>query len=100
MLKGDAIMMRVPASVVKSESTNQLKNVFDQSLAVLCGDEDVVAKDAHSLPIRQRGIPQQGDVRKRALNDAANALASLWKISGADRGKLSRDEARSSRDDS
>ncbi len=98
MLKGDAIMMRVPASVVKSESTNQLKNVFDQSLAVLCGDESVVAKDAHSLPIRQRGVPQQADVRKRALNDAVHALASLWKISGSGRGKLERDEARSGRD--
>lgn len=91
-------MMRDPAGVVKSESANQLKNVFEQSLAVLCEDESVVAKDAHSLPIRQRGIPQQADVRKRALNDAANALASLWKISGSGRGKLPRDEARSSRD--
>jgi hypothetical protein len=96
MLKG-ATMMREPVSAVQPESANQLKNVFEQSLAVLCEDEGGVAKDAHSLPIRQRGVPQQADVRKRALNDAANALASLWKISGPGRGKIPR-EARSSRD--
>jgi hypothetical protein len=90
-------MMREQASAVKPESTDQLRNVFDQSLAVLCEDKGVVARDAHNLPIRQREVPQQADVRKRALNDAANALASLWKISGPGRGKLSRDEVRSSR---
>jgi hypothetical protein len=94
----DAIMMREPASVMKPESTNQLKNVFEQSLAVLCEDENVAAKDAHSLPIRHRSIHPQADVRKRALNDAANALASLWKISGPGRGKVSRGETCSSRD--
>jgi hypothetical protein len=90
-------MMREPASVVKLESMIQLKSVFEQSLAVLCDDAGVVEKAAYSLPIRQRGTPRQAEVRKRALHDAANALASLWKISGSGCGKLPHGEARSSR---
>jgi hypothetical protein len=58
-------------------SANYLKKVFDQSLAIL-------SEGAGSVQARRRSVPLRIDavnLQKRALSDAANALASLWKIS-------------------
>jgi hypothetical protein len=61
----------------KPISANHLKNVFDQSLAILC-------EGATSARVRRSSLPLHIDaanLQKRALSDAANALAALWKIS-------------------
>jgi hypothetical protein len=61
----------------KSGSTTHLKDVFDQSLAVLC-------EGASSGRVRRSCLPLHIDaanLQKRALSDAADALAALWKIS-------------------
>ena len=59
-----------------SGSANHLKNIFDQSLAILC-------EGANSVRVRRSSLPLHVDavnLQKRALSDAANALAALWKI--------------------
>jgi hypothetical protein len=61
----------------KSGSADHLKKVFDQSLAIL-------SEGAGSVQVRRRSVPLHIDavsLQKRALSDAANALATLWKIS-------------------
>jgi hypothetical protein len=57
-------------------SASQLKNIFDQSLAILCDG-------ANSVRVRRSSLPLHIDafnLQKRALSDAANALAALWKV--------------------
>jgi hypothetical protein len=61
----------------ESGSPSHLKNVFDNSLAILC-------EGAGSVRVRRSSVPLHIDavsLQKRALTDAANALAALWKIS-------------------
>lgn len=61
----------------KSGSTTHLKDIFDQSLALLC-------EGASSRRVRRSSLPLHIDaasLQKRALSDAADALAALWKIS-------------------
>jgi hypothetical protein len=67
------------AVTVKEESgsANHLKNIFDQSLAILCEDADAVRVRRSSLPLHIDAV----NLQKRALSDAANALAALWRIS-------------------
>jgi len=55
-------------------STEYLKGIFDQSLAVLCESKDVSPR---SLPLHISAA----DLQKRALTDAAKALTMLWRIS-------------------
>jgi hypothetical protein len=65
-------------------STNRLKNIFDQSLAIL-------SEGANSVRVRRSSLPLHMDtvnLQKRALSDAANALSELWKISGTRSPKL------------
>jgi hypothetical protein len=61
----------------KPISENHLKNVFDQSLAILCEGVDSVRVRRSSLPLHI----DASSLKKRALSDAANALTALWKIS-------------------
>jgi hypothetical protein len=70
------------------ESTNQLKSMFEQSLAVLREDKpqhnNVTTKNSQNVRIRRDFFPLHIDaasLQKRALDDAAKALAALWKIS-------------------
>jgi hypothetical protein len=65
------------------ESVIHLKTVFEKSLAVLSEGKDALTKDTRigrasrsSTPIRINAV----DLQKRALDDAAHALATLWKV--------------------
>lgn len=69
----------------KSGSMTHLTDIFDQSLAVLEGDS--------SARLRRSCLPLHIDAAKlqeRALSDAADALAALWKISKTRSPKLQR----------
>ncbi|MGB6387550.1 MAG: hypothetical protein WBE45_20790 [Terriglobales bacterium] len=68
----------------KSGSANHLKNIFDQSLAILCGGASSVRVRRSSLPLHVDAV----NLQKRALSDAADALTALWKISGTKSPKL------------
>jgi hypothetical protein len=75
----------------ESDSTNQLKSIFDQSLAVLCEGEDTVKSGLQSERLPRKSLPLRIDavnLQKRALDNAAKALATLWKISEPKRTKL------------
>jgi hypothetical protein len=75
----------------ESNSTNHLKSIFDQSLAVLCESKDPAKTGLQTEPLRRSSLPLHVDavnVQKRALNSAAKALATLWKISEPKRPKL------------
>jgi hypothetical protein len=74
----------------KPESTKYLKNIFEQSLVVLCEDKSSAA-ETHlqhaSLPVYMDPV----NLQKRALLEAAKALAALWNISDlTDRAKYNR----------
>jgi hypothetical protein len=68
----------------KSVSENHLKTIFDQSLAILCEGAGSVRLRRSSLPLHIDAV----NLQKRALSDAANALAALWKISESKSSKL------------
>jgi hypothetical protein len=75
----------------ESNSTNDLKSIFDQSLAVLCEGKDALKTGSQTERLRRRSLPlhaDAGNLQKRALDDAAKALATLWKISEPKRPKL------------
>jgi hypothetical protein len=61
-------------------SQENLQNIFNHSLAVLCESKDVSPR---SLPLHISAA----DLQKRALSDAANALTRLWKVSESKRAK-------------
>jgi hypothetical protein len=72
------------------ESTNRLKSIFDQSLEVLCNDKDA-SPQAGNPQKRCASLPLHIDatnLHKRALEEAAKALTTLWNISGTRRAKL------------
>lgn len=63
----------------KPSSANNLKKVFDQSVAILCDG-------ANSVRVRRSSLPLHIDafnLQKRAMSDAASALAALWKITSS-----------------
>jgi hypothetical protein len=73
-------------TVTESDSTNHLKSIFDQALAVLCEHNDSVRPRSQTERLRRGSLPLHIDavsLQKRALDNAAKALATLWKISGA-----------------
>ena len=75
----------------ESDSTNHLKSIFDQSLAVLCEGKDTVKTGSQTDWLRRKSLPLHIDavnLQKRALDNAAKALATLWKISEPKRAKL------------
>lgn len=75
----------------ESDATNQLKSIFDQSLAVLCEGKDTVMTGSQTERLRRRSLPLRLDavnLQKRALDNAAKALATLWKISEPKRTRL------------
>jgi hypothetical protein len=77
--------MKVASAINQQDgSTSRLKNIFDQSLAIL-------SEGANSVRVRRSSLPLHIDpvnLQKRALSDAANALSELWKISGTRSPKL------------
>ena len=75
----------------ESNSTSHLKSIFDQSLAVLCENNNTVKTGSQAERLLRSSLPLHVDVvnlQKRALDNAAKALATLWKISGPKRPKL------------
>jgi hypothetical protein len=65
----------------KPDSTRRLRNIVEQSIAVLCERNGAAVGSAKRL--RQRFLPIHVDsvsLQKCALTTAANALAALWKI--------------------
>jgi predicted HicB family RNase H-like nuclease len=82
-------MSNAMTATEESNSTNHLKSIFDQSLAVLC--EDSANTGSQTKRQRRSSLPLHVDavnLHKRALDNAAKALASLWKISEPKRPKL------------
>jgi len=79
-----------------SNSTNQLKSIVKESLAVLCGSKDSPRTNSEGTETqtgspRPRSLPLHVDavnLRKGALVNAAKALAVLWKVSEPGRPKL------------
>lgn len=76
------------------DSKNHLKNVVEQSLAVLCesGESAKMMKAQPGLASR-RSLPLHVDpanLQTRALGDAAKALAELWKLSRPGRERVPR----------
>jgi hypothetical protein len=95
------------------DSTNHLKSIFEQSLAELRedknhksnnvrtnndknnnnnDDKNLVKKTRPQVRVRRDFLPlhiDHANLQKRALDEAAKALAALWKISGPGHAKLS-----------
>ena len=64
-------------AINQNQDTTHLKMVFEQSLALL-GE-----RKSEFSQVRTRGVPlhiDPGVMQKRALDDAANALATLWRV--------------------
>ena len=96
--EGGQIMSNVMTATEESNSTNHLKSIFDQSLAALCEGGDPVKTGSQTQ--RRSSLPLHVDavnLQKRALDNAAKALASLWKISEHKRPKLQRSATHYSR---
>jgi hypothetical protein len=77
-------MRNAPTVNEQPGSANRLKNIFDESLAILCEGGGAPTVRRSSIPLHIDAISLQ----KRALSDAASALAALWKISKPTSSKL------------
>lgn len=73
-IEAEIKMNRVVNTATNVNSQENLQNIFDHSLAVLCESKDVSPR---SLPLHISAA----DLQKRALSDAAKALTMLWKVS-------------------
>jgi hypothetical protein len=77
---------------LSKNSTSHLKNIVEQSLAVLRKNKDSTETTPRSAPLlRRRTLPLYVDaanLEKRALTDAANALSVLWKVSKPSRTRV------------
>jgi hypothetical protein len=77
-------------SSVKSESVHHLQTVYEQSLVVLSQDSYTLSGNSPKVRLCRAALPLHADalnLQKRALHNAASALATLWKISGSGRAK-------------
>lgn len=75
----------------QSDSPNHLKSIVEQSLGVLREGKESEVAAAQKRPLRRRSLPIHFDVfnrERRALLEAAKALATLWKIPEPRRVKL------------
>jgi hypothetical protein len=73
------------------ESTQHLKSIFEQSLAVLREDKNVIKKSRPNVRLRRDFLPlhtEPANLEKVALDEAAKALAVLWRVSGTGRSRL------------
>jgi hypothetical protein len=83
---GKALMTNDLAAKQGTESIHHLKCIFEQSLAVLGEDKknlNIKKGIRPHEPVRRDFLPLHIDpanLQKRALDDAAKALAALWKI--------------------
>ena len=89
--KAAKIMIDKTAGNEKCDSAKHLANIFEQSLAVLCDGKKALTANRpigralrNSLPVYIDAVSLQ----KRALDDAAKALATLWNIEEPGRAKL------------
>jgi hypothetical protein len=90
MTSGTTTTMTMTTESEKSGSASHLKNIFDQSLAVLC-DGNGKSNGKSSVPSHRSSLPLHLDavnLQKLALTNAANALAALWKVSDRKPAKL------------
>jgi hypothetical protein len=74
-----------------TESAHHLRDIVEQSIAVLCERDEAAAKQAQVRA--SRFLPLHADrasMQKAALTNAAKALASLWNVSRPGRAKHSR----------
>lgn len=72
------------AMKTSSDSAGRLRKALEQSLAALSACEESAGVTPSDLRSRFRSMPIRIDplsFKKRALNDAATALAALWKAS-------------------
>jgi len=85
-------MIKDKASNAQPDSTNQLMSIFDESLAVLSEDKkDAKPQKGQKIRNLRLTLPIHVDpvnLQKRALDEAAKALTSLWKISDPRRARL------------
>jgi hypothetical protein len=73
------------------DSNNHLKDVVEQSLAVLGDGQRCAGTKPQAQTSLRSALPlhvDRANLQKRALTDAATALAALWKISKPRRVKL------------
>ena len=73
-----------------TESAHHLRDIVEQSIAVLCEPDQAAAKKAQVRA--SRFLPLHADratVQKAALTNAAKALAALWNVSRPGRAKHS-----------
>jgi hypothetical protein len=80
------VVMAKGAHAIKtnSDSAERLRKSLEQSLAALAACEEQAGGTPGILQNRFRSMPLRIDplsFKKRALNDAATALAALWKTS-------------------
>ena len=89
--KAAQIMIDKTAGNEKHDSAKHLTNIFEQSLAVLCDGKKALAEKRTIGRALRNSLPVYLDaasLQKRALDDAAKALAALWKIEEPVRAKL------------
>jgi hypothetical protein len=74
------------------DSAKRLANIFEESLAVLCDGKKALTGTRQTARTLRNSLPVYLDatrLQKRALDDAAKALATLWKIEEPERAKPS-----------
>jgi hypothetical protein len=79
------------ATSKEPDSTRQLKAIFEQSLDMLSESESTATTTELKSRARRAALPLYLDpvnLQKRALDDAAKALATLWNISKPQRPRL------------
>ena len=77
----------------KCDSPKHLANIFEQSLAVWCEGRKALTANRQTGRALRDSLPVYLDaasLQKRALDDAAKALATLWKIEEPGRARLPR----------
>src|SRR6266436_4640 len=86
MSNGMTVTATEETTTEESDSTNHLKSVFDQSLAVLCEDKDSVRARSQTEWSRRGSLPLHVDavnLQKRAFDNAAKALATTLEDPGS-----------------
>jgi hypothetical protein len=79
---GAQIMSTVPAKLGNTRLAEDPRQTFEAAIAQIHGSGKPAIPSRTPIVVRRQAAPSSLDTEKRALTDAARALAKLWNLSG------------------
>ena len=75
-------MSTMPAKLGNTRLSEDPRQTFEAAIAQIHGAGKAAVPSRTPIVLRRQAVPSSRDTEKRAVTDAARALAKLWNLSG------------------